>query len=423
MKRLFLAVTACSLVLTALALSGGRNAVGPFQATVEERNPWTHLNLNDAPENFHFTIVSDRTGGHRARIFSMAVDQINLLQPAFVLSVGDLIEGYTKDRKILEQEWKEFQGYVGKLQMPFFYVPGNHDITNEVMIKEWNGRFGRPYYHFRYRDVLFLCLHSSDPSEAVSKAQLSKEQLAYMEKALQDNKDVRWTIVAVHKPMWVMDNLSKSGWLDLEKLLADRPYTVFAGHVHRYQKFVRQGRHYYMLATTGGGSRLRGASYGEFDHLTWVTMKKDGPTVANILLDGILPEDLERVSTMEKGVVRRNLKPVHPSRGRLFLDGVALPEAAVVLWLPDKEGKKYTRTADALSEADGSFALTTYDREDGAPVGEYVVTVQSRTSWPSGRTAKNTLPAQYADPKTTPLRFRVESGANEAEFHLLSKGK
>ena len=84
-------------------------------------------------------------------------------------------------------------------------------------------------------------------------------------------------IVALHKPVWTAADVKKRGWLDVEQALADRPYTVFCGHVHRYHKFVRQGRDYYQLATTGGGSKLRGVPYGEFDHLVWVTMKKTGP--------------------------------------------------------------------------------------------------------------------------------------------------
>ncbi len=58
----------------------------------EERNPVTHLRFNDDPADFQFAIVSDRTGGHRARIFSRAIEQLNLMQPEFVVSVGDLIE-------------------------------------------------------------------------------------------------------------------------------------------------------------------------------------------------------------------------------------------------------------------------------------------------------------------------------------------
>ena len=50
---------------------------------------------------------------------------------------------------------------------------------------------------------------------------------------------------------------------------------MFAGHIHRYQKFVRQGMNYYQLATTGGGSKLRGLRYGEFDQIAWVTVQED----------------------------------------------------------------------------------------------------------------------------------------------------
>ena len=50
--------------------------------------------------------------GLMARIFSEAVERINLMQPAFVISVGDLIEGYSRDKGRVASEWKEFQSYV-----------------------------------------------------------------------------------------------------------------------------------------------------------------------------------------------------------------------------------------------------------------------------------------------------------------------
>src|SRR6266436_207461 len=132
MKRLVLAALAICVLLGAMTLSGGgqKSPVGDMQVDIEKRNPWTNLRWNNDPDTFHFAIVSDRTGGHRARIFSQAVDQLNLLQPSFVVSVGDLIEGYTKDKNVLAEQWKEMHGYVNKLQMPFFYVAGNHDVAN-----------------------------------------------------------------------------------------------------------------------------------------------------------------------------------------------------------------------------------------------------------------------------------------------------
>jgi hypothetical protein len=41
------------------------------------------------------------------------------------------------------------------------------------------------------------------------------------------------------------------------------------------------------LATTGGGSDLRGVAFGELEHITWVTMTDEGPQVAHLELDGI----------------------------------------------------------------------------------------------------------------------------------------
>ncbi len=419
MKRLFLATVAASLLLGALALSGHQQPSGDLQVDSEKRNPWTSLKLNNGPDTFHFAVVSDRTGGHRARIFSQAVEQLNLLQPAFVISVGDLIEGYTKEQSKLAEQWKEFQGYVHKLQMPFFYVPGNHDVANQVQAKEWESRFGRRYFHFGYRDVLFLMMNSDDPYEE-GEARISKEQVEWVERALKDNPTVRWTIVALHKPIWTQKDLEKAGWLAVEKALAGRNYTVFAGHIHRYQKFVRQGMNYYQLATTGGSSKMRGLAYGEFDHIVWVTMKKDGPVLANIMLEGIYPENLQKPITAEDGFIRHGRLPTHPVTGKVFLDGAPVVGGKVEFHLVDADGKKFTRVSDALVEADGGFTLSRYEANDGAPIGEYAVTVVQREPFfdAAGNPGPNKLPAKYATPKTTDLRFKVVSGSNDFTINL-----
>jgi len=53
--------------------------------------------------DFSFVVVGDRTGGHRPQVFSNAMRHINLLNPDFVVSVGDLIEGYSQDEKAVNQ--------------------------------------------------------------------------------------------------------------------------------------------------------------------------------------------------------------------------------------------------------------------------------------------------------------------------------
>jgi hypothetical protein len=298
MKRVLAALFAGAVVVTVVGLTGGQKPPEPsprgpgdtIQARVENHNPWTSLNLDDAPDDFHFAVISDRTGGERKGIFPKAVAQLNLLQPKFVVSVGDLIQGYTENQKELAAEWEEFEGQVRKLRMPFFYVAGNHDLGNLVQEKHWRERFGRRHYSVTYRGVLFLMLNTEDPPQGGGN--LGWEQLAWARKVLSGSQGARWTFLFMHRPLWDYENGKENGWADVEQLLAGRRYTVFAGHEHRYQRFVRHGMHYYQLATTGGGSSLRGPSHGEFDHFTWVTMKKDGPVVANVLLNGILPDNL-----------------------------------------------------------------------------------------------------------------------------------
>jgi len=427
MRRVLFASVAVILLAGAIALSGTRQlSKGELQIEVEARNPWTSLKLNNGPDTFHFVVVSDRTGGHRARIFSQAVEQINLLQPAFVISVGDLIEGYTKDTAKLSEQWKEFQTYTTKLKMPFFYVPGNHDLSNPVGSKEWEERFGRRYYHFLYRDVLFLAVNSDDPSEADEKGKDMKggiraEQIEYFQKVLKENPSPRWTFVCMHKPLWTQENLSTNGFLELEQMLEGRKYTMFAGHIHRYQKFVRNGMNHYQLATTGGGSKLRGLSYGEFDHVAWVTMKPDAPVIANIMLDGILPEDLKKPISDEEGVIVYNRKPTHPVTGKVIFDGSPVNRAYVTFHTVDpKDPKKSSRLGDAFTEADGTFQMSTYTAFDGAPAGEYKVTIVLRDPFfePSGKLGANRLPEKYASAATTDLTATVKTVNNSLTFEL-----
>jgi serine/threonine-protein phosphatase CPPED1 len=298
MRRVFVSLLVVAAVSGALLLSrstpaGVYQAAGDFQVKQDAANPWSNLKLNNDSKTFRFAIVSDRTGGARDGIFERAVDQLNVLQPEFVVSVGDFIEGYTEELEEIGKQWKEFNGFVNKLEMPFFYLPGNHDISNPVMEARWREQFGRRWYHFKYKDVLFLLLDTEESPAKKSPGKFGPDQVAEVKKVLEDNRDVRWTLVFMHRPIWHSKDAAKLGWLPVEEALKGRRCTVFAGHEHKYQRELRNGIRFYTLATTGGSSKLRGLQFGEFDHIVWVTMKSDGPVLANLMMDGILPEDVK----------------------------------------------------------------------------------------------------------------------------------
>lgn len=307
--------------LSACSMYMGRVKIDDLQTHHKKERPWTSLSVLDRPEKFQFLVVTDRTGGAREGVFEDAAQKIDLLQPAFVMSVGDMIQGYTEDESVLNAEWDEFDAIVDGIDAPFFYTPGNHDWQNKPMAKVWTERLGRSYYHFIYKDTLFLIINSElfDRTDAPwwrkpwkqLFAKEQTEQLAYIRRTLAKHKTVRWTFVFLHKPYWRKrwvrpaegEESPKEGpwprhdyvppeWTTVETMLEDRDYTIFAGHLHTYEYGGEEsGPHTHdkiALATTGGVSTLRGVEYGEFDHMVWVTMTKDGPVIANLLQKGIL---------------------------------------------------------------------------------------------------------------------------------------
>ena len=303
--------------------------------------PYTHLNFKNDPDEFHFALLSDNAGGPRPGVVGYGLKMLNLLHPEFVVNLGDLVEGYTNPEGGPAEEdeyldwWAEFDEYVSVLEMPFFYLPGNHDINNPPSVKVWHDRLGgdRRYYHFRYKDTLFLIIDTEDPpkdtdalfesdpelaaeigaayekilqaaaegasgetllelagpiEEYFGVINISDEQVEYFNAVIDDNRDVRWTFVLMHAPAWWSPSGGErdpGNFANIEELLEDRQYTVFAAHVHTYDYAERYGRDYITTAMTGALNVPRPAA---IDHIVWITMTKDGPKIANLLLNGML---------------------------------------------------------------------------------------------------------------------------------------
>jgi serine/threonine-protein phosphatase CPPED1 len=428
MRQFALGLATAGLLIGVVALARSNSApdkVGDpsvLKIDTGDKNPWTSLKLNNDPDQFTFAVVSDRTGGHREKVFSRAVQQINMLQPQFVLSVGDLIEGYTVKEETIDGEWNEFDGYVKRFEMPFFYVPGNHDLTNKTMVTKWGERYGKRYYHFTYRGALFLCLCSENP-QSDGMGTIDKEQQEWVSRTLDANKDVKWTFVFMHKPLWTAKDLDKNGWAAVEKALAGRKHNVFVGHVHRYQVFERNGTQYYQLATTGGGSRLRGPQYGEFDQVMLITMKPNGPPVlVNVDLAGVLPPDLKLPESEEKGKPIKK-KETHPVAGKVLMDGKPLSGVTVTLHSFNTITEKYVHVADGLTDDAGRRAVGLGVRRHGEPAGEYAVTVvkTGRGYYDGESNEKSLLPEKYASPATTPLKVTIKDGSNDVNLELIGK--
>jgi hypothetical protein len=106
--------------------------------------------------------------------------------------------------------------------------------------------------------------------------------------------------------------------------------------------------------------------------------------------------------------------PVHPVRGKVLVGGK--PAAtALILFIPVNEPAQPTNPRPRAEVAeDGTFVLSTYDAEDGAPAGDYIVSV----TWPGGvlpdgrEEPPDKLLGRY-DGKRSKLRATVKEGPNE----------
>lgn len=285
---------------------------------------WTSRAFKNNPDNFQFVIIGDRTGGANPEsTFTLAMEKINLLQPEFVINVGDLIEGYPEDKADLNAMWDEADEMVDKLEMPFFPTVGNHDVSTPETQEVYLERKGATYYHFVYKDVLFMVLDSEDGSrpappegmteqlkeynklkvedpekasellelfmkdDAVMAAlgkpvEFPEKQMDWIQRTLENNQNVRWTLFFMHEPCW--ENPSES-FEKIQSMVADRSYTMIAGHLHYYDYDLIDGHEYITMGPAGASFHHDGP--GNVDHIMWVSMTENGPQIGNIALKGI----------------------------------------------------------------------------------------------------------------------------------------
>ena len=107
--------------------------------------------------------------------------------------------------------------------------------------------------------------------------------------------------------------------------------------------------------------------------------------------------------------------PVFPATGKIVFDGRPLTGAFVVLHPKGSADAKSTPRPHAQAAADGSFTLTSYESNDGAPAGDYTLTVEYRALVKHGgdvTAGPNVLPPKYSRAETSPVAVQIAAGRN-----------
>ena len=240
------------------------------------------------PDEFHFVVLGDAQFHNPAK-FNRVIDQARRLGPAFVIQVGDLIEGYNNDLDSIKQEWQRFAEQIAPLAPAAFYaVPGNHDVYNgerqvdprlEALFEQ---TWGPLYYAFTYKNALLVTLNS-DSSDGAN--QITGAQLRWLRQTLKDS-DAEHKFVFLHRPPLLTQNAS-----ELHALFKRHGVShVFYGHHHHYHFFERDGIAYTMT-NAAANSVHDHESVGGFHHLLQVSVRGAEVNVAVIKADAIKPQD------------------------------------------------------------------------------------------------------------------------------------
>jgi hypothetical protein len=109
--------------------------------------------------------------------------------------------------------------------------------------------------------------------------------------------------------------------------------------------------------------------------------------------------------------------PTFKSQGQVQWQGKPLAHALVMLHPEDPQ----LVPVQARTDEGGNFTLTTYDTGDGAPKGDFKVTVTYYPLVKNGSSFEpgpQVIPAKYADPQNTQLRVSIKEGENQIPLTL-----
>jgi hypothetical protein len=119
--------------------------------------------------------------------------------------------------------------------------------------------------------------------------------------------------------------------------------------------------------------------------------------------------------------------PVFPVKGTVRFEGRPASGAFVVFHprSAPRPGEETPRSTGQV-QPDGAFELTTTSQADGAPAGDYAVTVQwTKLIKQGGDTVAgpNVIPPIYGRPETTPLKVTVKDAPNQLDPFNITKDK
>jgi 3',5'-cyclic-AMP phosphodiesterase len=261
-----------------------------------------------ASDTFHFVVLGDRTGEAQPGIYEQVWQEAAAEGPAFVVSVGDTIEGLNDSTA--ETEWEAVEQTLAPYRRYALYLaPGNHDVWSERSERAFRKHARHaPHYGFDYEQAHFTVLDNSRSEE------FSPDELTFLEKDLQAHAAQPVKFIVSHQPSWLIDVMFANPNFGVHRLAKKYGVQyVIAGHVHEMLHAGLEGVTYLSMASAGG--RLRASKkYEDGWFFGYALVEVKGREVRFQIKELNPPHGIGRVTRPEDwgraGLVNRRESPV-----------------------------------------------------------------------------------------------------------------
>jgi predicted phosphohydrolase len=201
-------------------------------------------------QTLRFALIGDRTGEHVEGVYEQVWKQVAALKPAFVLSVGDTIEGL--EDAAAETQWQQVMHMLPAL--PLYLAPGNHDVWSAASEQLYR-RYSKHDLHYGFDSgpVHVTVLDNSRSDE------FSAAEVAFLEEDLKAHRAQPVKVVVSHRPSWLLNAMLGNTDFPLHQIAKKYGVQyVVAGHVHEMVRAAVEGVEYVSMASAGGHLRASG---------------------------------------------------------------------------------------------------------------------------------------------------------------------